>query len=413
MPPVASPRTPVLILGAHIAALGVLRVLARRGIPCQVLDETSDIIVRSRWYRPAAALLRETSDPAVLGEHLLRLPLERAVLIACSDVWTAAVAGLPEAVRERFRASVPTADAVARFVDKGRFSELVEHLAIPRPRTTVVRSPSDLAAVPDEDLRAGFLKPIDSPLYYRQYGTKGAFVASRREAEAAVEEAVPLGITFLVQEWIPGPMSATILLDGFVDRTGRVAALHARRRVRMDPPRISNTTVDVSIDPAEVGDAIAQTRRLLEAVRYRGIFNVEFKLDARDGQFKIIELNPRPFWLVAHVASVGVDLPWLAYLDALERPVPGVDSYQVGRYGMYEVPEISALIRAWTARRRPEGPVIEPWLRGDHTLLWASDPLPGLYDLARAVRGRLARRLPWTARRERVPGAARLGRSRG
>src|SRR6185503_2376061 len=143
VPPLASPPPPLLILGSHIAALGVLRVVARRGIPCQVLDETSDIIVRSRWYRPAAALLRETSDPAVLGEHLLRLPHERAVLIACSDVWTTAVAGLPEAVRERFPASVPTADAVARFVDKERFGELVEHLAIPRPRTTVVRSAAD------------------------------------------------------------------------------------------------------------------------------------------------------------------------------------------------------------------------------------------------------------------------------
>jgi predicted ATP-grasp superfamily ATP-dependent carboligase len=398
-------RLPALILGSHIAALGVLRTLRRRDISSQVLDATSDIIIRSRWYRPAARTLAETPDPDVLAAHLRSLPLAGAVLIACSDVWTQAVAGLPDDVRGRFRASVPPPAAVAKFVDKAAFAGLVAELDISRPRTTIVRSVADLADVPDEDLRAGFLKPIDSGLYHRHYGTKGAFVASRAEAEAAVEEAASHGITFLLQEWIPGNMSSTILLDGFVDREGRVAAMLARRRVRMDPPRISNTTVDVTIPLADAGDAPSEARRLLAAVDYRGIFNVEFKFDSRDGRFKIIELNPRPFWLIAHIATAGVDLPWLAWLDAQDLPVPTVDGYEVGRYGMYEVPEIAALARAWLARHRPEGPVIAPWLRGDHTLLWAADPLPGVFDLARAVRRRASRLLPWTARPERVPGA--------
>src|SRR5262245_7608497 len=393
-------------MGSHIAALGVLRRLSRRGVPCRVLDHTPDIIVRSRWYRPAPRTLAETPDPRILASHLRSLPMPGAVLIACSDVWTQAVAGLPADVRERFRTSVPPPEAVARFVDKAAFAELVDGLGIPHPRTTVVRSVADLAGVPDEDLRDGFLKPVDSGRYYRHYGTKGAFVHSRTEAEAAVAEASALGITFLVQEWIPGDMASTILFDGFVDRHGRVAAMLARRRVRMDPPRISNHTVDVTIPLTETGDAPAQARRLLEAVSYRGIFNVEFKRDARDGTFRIIELNPRPFWLIAHIAAAGVDLPWLAYLDAQDLPVPPIDRYEVGRYGMYAISAIAALARAWGSLRRPEGAVIRPWLRGDHTLLSISDPLPGLFDIARAFRRSAARILPWARTPERVPGAA-------
>jgi predicted ATP-grasp superfamily ATP-dependent carboligase len=189
----------------------------------------------------------------------------------------------------------------------------------------------------------------------------------------------------MLQEWIPGEPSATILIDGFVDRTGRVRGIQPRRRVRMDPPRLANTACSVTIPLAEVEGPLATTRRLLASVGYRGIFNVEFKLDARDGAWKIIEVNPRAFWMVAHVAAAGLDLPWMAYLDALELPVPPQTRYQLGRYGHYELPDAASIIRAVAHGRRPDGSVLRPWLLGDHAMFWWSDPVPGLLDFRNAV----------------------------
>ena len=138
-----APR-PVLIFGAHIAALGVLRVLARRGIPAFVVDDTANIITRSRWYRPAERTLPETSDPAVLAGYLELLDLPEAVLIPCSDRWALAVAGLPAELRERFPASIAPHDAVASFVDKDRFQALLARLDLPRPRSIPIARPADL-----------------------------------------------------------------------------------------------------------------------------------------------------------------------------------------------------------------------------------------------------------------------------
>ena len=101
-----------------------------------------------------------------------------------------------------------------------------------------------------------------------------------------------------------------------------------------------------------------RSTRLLSAVDYRGIFNVEFKFDARDGRYKIIEVNPRPFWLIGHIAQAGLDLPWISYLDAQGLPVPVPRPYQIGRYGMYEIPDATAIVRAWSHGRRPDGPVL-------------------------------------------------------
>ena len=392
MPSVPATRdVPVLIFGAHLAALGVLRVLARHGIPTYVVDDTTNVIVRSRWYRPAERTLAETSDPAVLAEYLGSLELPRAVLIACSDQWALAVSGLPAELRERFPASIAPHAAIEQFVDKDRFRGLVDRLGIPRPKTIPIREPADLELASDEDLAVGFLKPTESHLNNRHFKTKGFFVESREDAERRVARARAAGITFMLQEWIPGDESKTVIIDGFVDRHGDVRALHARRRVRMDPPRLANTSCDVTIPLTELDACMPAVRTLLEATDYRGIFMIEFKFDERDGLFKIIELNARPFWLIGHVERAGVDLPLMSYLDAQELPVPAPPPYQVGRYGMYEILDATAILRAWRHLRRPAGSVLRPWLRGDRALFWFRDPMPALGGIGQSVGRRVER----------------------
>jgi D-aspartate ligase len=384
-----TPPLPVLILGTEITALGVLRTLVARGIPSYVVDSTSDIIVRSRWYRPAERTLTETSDSDELARFLQSLHLPRAVLVACSDTWTQAVSGLAPEIRKRFPASVPPREVVEQFVDKDRFRALVDRLGIRYPRTLALRGPADLDLATDEDLANGFFKPTDSHRHHLVFGTKGSFAQSRAGAARLLERASAAGVTLMLQDWIPGGPSRSVLIDGFVDRSGTITTIMARRRVRMDPPRIANSSAAVTIPLSEASEAADSVRTLIAAVDYRGVFNAEFKFDERDGHFKILEVNPRPFWLVAHVAKAGMDLPWMSYLDAQDLPVPTPAPYRAGRYGLVEIPDVAALVRAWSSFRRPEGPVLAPWLRGDHALFWWSDPLPAIVGVWRALRRRM------------------------
>jgi predicted ATP-grasp superfamily ATP-dependent carboligase len=391
MPSSSNPRPPVLILGAHIAALGVLRALVARGVTCYVGDRTSDVISHSRWYRAPGATLAETSDSTVLAAFLDSLRLRRAVLIGCSDRWASAIAGLPTELRDRFPASAPAREAVEQFVNKDRFSALVDRLDIPRPQTHPIHTLEDLDAVSEADLEGSFLKPTESQLHRRHFRSKGSFTHSRAEAAAIVERGRAAGISFILQEWIPGDLAATVLLDGFVDRDGQIRALVARRRVRMNPPRLGNTVSSVTISLAEVDEPVAMLRRLLAEVGYRGIFNVEFKRDERTGRYTIIELNPRPAWFIGTIARLGVDLPWMSYLDAQELPIEEPADYPLGRYAMYEFQDVASLFRSLRSLRRPEGPILRPWLSGDRALFWWTDPYPSLGGAVQAVTRRLHR----------------------
>jgi predicted ATP-grasp superfamily ATP-dependent carboligase len=380
---------PALILGKHITALGALRTLAGHGIETYGAEATDDVITRSRWYRPTERQIPETTDSEVVERFLMGLSLDRAVLISASDRWTLAAAGLSEAARRRFPISLGSRPTVEAFVDKERFRELIATLPIPAPRCRPISGPDDIEQASDAELESAFLKPTDSQAHRWLFGTKGAFITSRAWAADHVAQAARSGVRFMLQEWIPGGPSQTVLLDAFVDRRGELKGMMARRRIRNDPPYLANTACDVTIPLDEVEDAVTSTRILLEAVPHRGVLNAEFKYDARDRRFKIIEVNTRLFWFNAHCARAGLDLPWMSYLDAQDLPIPTVRSYQVGRYGLYGPPDAAAIVRALRSFQRPRGPILRPWLLGDHAAFWWTDPLPGLIDGANVVRRRL------------------------
>jgi predicted ATP-grasp superfamily ATP-dependent carboligase len=377
------------VFGSHIAALGVLRGLARRGVRCKVVDATTDIIVRSRWYRSAERTLAETADSDVLAGYLDTLHLERAVLVPCSDNWALAVSGLPERLSARFPASMPSREVVEQFVDKEQFSALTDRLEIPRPRAVRLGGPHDLDRLTDAELANAFLKPTDPQLHRRHFRTKGTFVHSRAEAERVLRAGAEVGVSFIYQEWIDGDMRSTTLIEGFVDRQGAISGMVLRRRIRVAPPMIGNTVSSYTASLEEAEGATDALRRLLAAVGFRGAFNVEFKYDVRDGQYKIIELNPRPAWYVSTIAAVGLDIPWAIYRDAQGLPVDPARPYPLGRAQLYEFRDAVAIASCLRRLRRPPGPVLGPWLRGDRTVFWWRDPMPAFHGAAQFLGRRL------------------------
>jgi predicted ATP-grasp superfamily ATP-dependent carboligase len=392
--PLPTPPVPALIFGGNIGPLGVLRRLARRGVPCYVADRTDDLITGSRYYRPASRTLPETTDSGAVADYLRSLDLERAVVIGASDQWAVAVAGMPDDLRDRFMISAPPRETVEQFVDKDRFREVVERVGIPAPRSLHLDGPEDLSQLTDAELERGFLKPTISQLHRTRLGTKGWFTRSREEARRVVEMAASSGSTFIFQEWIPGPMEATIIFDGFMDRHGEIRGVVARRRLRVQPAPIGNTVSSVTIPLDEVADALTSLRRLLDATDYRGAFNAEFKRDPADGLLKILEVNARPAWYAGTIVGSGVDIPWMVYLDAQGLPVPDATEYRVGRYQVVEPQDLRAIMSALRSRSWPHGSILGPWLRGDHTHFWWSDPMPAFKGLTRLVGRSVGRHRP-------------------
>ena len=388
----ATDTLPVLVLGTGVTALGVARILAHDGIPAWHVTERPDHLRHSRHYRPYRTY-RPHRFSEDLAEWLTGFPEEAAVLMPCADSLVREVAALSPALRERFRAVVPDEAVVTTVTDKAGFARFLAGAGIPHP-VTVVTGPD--TSVPD--LAGAFLKPTDSQAFFARHGIKGLRADSPAALRALLADLAAQGDSMVVQEYVPGPAGSHVFVDGYAGRDGRIRALFPRRRLRMYPPDFGNSSFMVSVtdEEARLGgrdDPLLTVRRLIAALGLVGIFSVELKRDDRDGIFKVLEVNARPWWYVEFAARAGVDVCRLAYRDALGLPVDTIDGHVAGRamtYPPYDYP-------AWRHARARGGPSFLRWMsevvHAEQPVWRMSDPLPGLMEYSAMAARRLNRLL--------------------
>ena len=381
---------PALVFGSGLTALGVIRILGRRGIRSLVADGRVGGVRWSRWFRTAPPGAPDRPSTGDLATYLHALDLRAAVLVGCSDDWVQCIAAQDASVRARFHASLPDARVIASLVDKRGLAAALQAAGVPHPETRVLCSEADLEAVPEEVLIHSFLKPAQSQRFGPVFEAKAFGVASKPDALAKFRRTMAAGIPMLLQEYVPGPPSNHYFIDGFLDAGGTFRAVFARRRYRMYPHDFGNSSYMASVPVSEVEEAATGIRQLLRHVGYRGVFSAEFKRDQRDGVFKLLEVNVRPWWYVEFAARCGVDVCYMYYLDALQQPVPSAPQYRTGQRLVHTWCDF----KAWTAARA--GGKTGFWNHwgawiGSHraTFAW-DDPVPAVAMTLRAVTRKIA-----------------------
>ncbi len=117
-------------------------------------------------------------------------------------------------------------------------------------------------------------------------------------------------------------LTAVVLFD----RDTRLIAHFTTRKMRQTPHTGGNTAASVSTDDRKLVD---QMMPFFEKWRWRGPAEVELKLDPRDGQAKVIEVNPRFPGYLRFPIGCGLKLPTLAVLETLGRPLPAGIGYKL------------------------------------------------------------------------------------
>ncbi len=369
---------PVIALGGYITVLGAIRCLGSEGIRAYCVTPVEPFIAHSRYYHEIPGPEGRLLHPAELPAFLERLPLPRAVLLPCADDWVLAVAQLPSELSHRFPSSAPSVSVLEQFLDKAKLEQLLDRFEVQRPQTRALPTRESLREADWDSGTSWFLKPVDSQSFRRRFGVKAFRVASLEDAEARWDEIHTEGLEMVLQEYVAGPASNHFFVDGFVDQNGEIRALFARRRLRIHPPDFGDSSALVSVPLEEVAPAVSACRRLLDGVGFRGIFSVEFKRDAKDGAFKLIEVNTRAWANVGFAQSCGVNTPLMAYRDALGLPVESVQEYAIGRRFCFFPADFSACLRLRRSGELSLTRWIRSWINAEASVFRWSDPLPGV-----------------------------------
>jgi D-aspartate ligase len=306
-----------VVIGGYSNGVSALRGLAREGVRTAViLTAEHDIAQHSRYAHEAHRVHYLNRRPDGLIE-LLEAQSARWrgwALIPTNDYALAALAQYKEPLSRTYRVTVPDEEITRRVLDKAityRFAQEVG-VDIPRPYGAASR----VTAARLDLLFPLIVKPLQSARFWEIFGKKLFVVRDRAELIAAVDRVEQSGIAADVFDLVPGPDDQVYNYTMYLDRWGRPAAEFALRKIRKAPRFFG---VGRAAMTAELPHLRERTIALLQHIGWRGVASVEYKLDPRDGRYRLMEINGRCPLTNALPTRCGVNYPLLAWREHVLR----------------------------------------------------------------------------------------------
>ncbi|WP_329423455.1 carboxylate--amine ligase [Streptomyces sp. NBC_01268] len=312
----------------HHGTLGAARSLGRAGVPVHaVVESLSSPVVRSRYLHGAHLRPAEPS-PAELTRLLLRIadrlpgsPAHPAVLVPLDDITALSLAECRPELAERYLLPDQSPEQLTRVADKAQLAETCRALSLPHPRTELPTS-TDEAAAMAWSLGLPVIAKWSRPWLLPPGGglRSTSIVSSLAEVRELYARTPQAGSRLLLQELLPPGRDLDWFFHGYVDSRGGCATGSTGRKERSWPDGAGLTAVGRwSVNPAV--DTMA--RELLAALGYRGVCDLDFRLDRATGAYHLLDFNPRPgaqFRLFAD--RDGLDVIRAMHLDLTGRTVP-------------------------------------------------------------------------------------------
>ncbi|HEV3110995.1 MAG TPA: hypothetical protein VGY99_10915 [Candidatus Binataceae bacterium] len=391
--------TPVVVLvGHHHVGIGIARSLGRLGVPVYGVDsDRFSPIFFSKYCRGKFIWDLHTApvqDSIAFLTDISRKIGRRALLIPTSDIGAMFVD--EQAGRLAANYIFPDRDAALgrSLCNKREMYYLAKKWNIDVPQTAFPHSREDVL----EYLKTARFPILLKPIYNMVPGLKPwrmMTVNTERELldhyDAVEDPATP---NVMLQEYIPGGDEMTWTFNGYFDRNGNCPVVFTGRKLRNFPPYFGQASLAICAKNDHVEKT---TLGFMKGIGYRGPLDLGYRYDARDGKYKVNDINPRIGAMFRlFVGDNGMDVVRALYQDMTGQPVIPACAPE-GRKWIVEDVDFLSSFRYW----RDGKFTLKQWMnsfRGvrEMTFLAADDPLPFagacMMDTMRALRDAKGRR---------------------
>jgi len=308
-------------------SLGIFRSLGRLGVKVYGVDaDPGNPVFKSRYcadrilWDPKTMSRQDTLRflrdlAAHIGGHPVLIP-------PASDATALLVGDCADELSQHFRLQVPQSALFRGLSDKQEMYVLAKKHGVPTAETTFPRSRQDVMDFLDSG-HASFplmLKAKNRWPHQQRTGARMVIVASAKELLEKYDLLEdPSAPNLMIQEYIPGGDDSVWMFDGYFNQHSECLIGITGRKLRQHPVYTGSASLGICLENEFVDRT---TRAFMKAVGYKGILDLGFRFDSRDGQYKLLDVNPRlgaTFRLF--VADNGLDVVRALYLDVTGQPV--------------------------------------------------------------------------------------------
>lgn len=309
-----------LVIGADYRGLGIARSLGRRNIPVWVLKfGRESLAAASRYCRRSFSVPAGVSQVEYLFDLANRHDLNGWVLYPTSDEAAAMLGRHYAELKGRFKLTTPTWNVLRWAYNKRLTHSLATTAGVDYPRTWYPVNREELSAI-----EASFpliLKPAVKKDVNRFTIDKAWRVDDPTALHLRYEEACQYVTPDLVmvQELIPGGGESQFSYAALCSDGHPLAWTTACRR-RQYPTDFGHSSSFV--ETVKQSEIEAPAKRLLRAMHYTGVVELEFKYDSREARFKLLDINARLWTWHTLCTRAGLDFPYLLWRLVHDEDIP-------------------------------------------------------------------------------------------
>ena len=306
-------KSGVIVIGGGLTGLSTVRCLAKLDIPVEViLTDPDDIAHHSRFVNKHYDLIDTGYDPEALTGFLESKIDERKgyFLFPTGDEALAILSSRRDRLDGFYKVMAPPWELTRQILSKDLTYKAAQDAGVDIPR--LYGYASEAKSIIEKIKFPVVVKPIDSRRFVGVFGLKLFVATDKTELLDCVRRLEEFRLDALIMDLVPGPDSHFYNYTVYIDRSGEPAAELAIRKLRKSPPFYGVTRVAEIVDANRLREP---TIELLRRIGWRGIASVEYKLDPRDGKYRLMEINGRGFLIQGLAYRAGINYPLLGWRE--------------------------------------------------------------------------------------------------
>ncbi len=380
----------VIIINAKVLGYQVIRALGEKGLRCIVLydEEKYEIGRYSRYVTKSYKLPAFNEHPDQLADFLISRQQEWAgyLLIPTNDFGAEFLAEYQQVLSPSYLVPTPAKAVIEQIMNKVMLYKIASKAGIQVPAIYTPQSLQELEEIKQKIRYPCLLKPGLGHIFFKEFDCKMLEIQDYDELKnnylRLTDHFSSDRYKMMISEIIPGHDHENMLqYSSYLSRSGNVLAAVTCKKIRQDPPNYGQSRVAVTLRNNELEN---QSINLLKKLGYSGFSEIEWKYDAENQAFKLIEINTRFIFYTGLLTKCGINFPYLQFQEFVNKTEETVTDYQEDIYWIHLYKDVLHTLLHRSREKFTFSQYIRPYFHKKTFAVFSiKDPIPFLFQWSR------------------------------
>lgn len=242
---------------------------------------------------------------------------DKPVLYPCADQYVAFISRFYSILKDHYLFQYDNPVLALELMNKDSFSNIAQKFGMKIPLTLTMDDPELLS----KTSKLGYpwiIKGVESSHYVETFRVKLHQVNTEQELQKQLQACKKNNVKAIIQQMIVGFDDHMVTYDAHLNANHQVTHAITCQKLRQYPINYGASVMTTIVHQPKLHEI---GKEFLEAVRWTGFAELEFKVDAKTKDIYLIEMNVRTTNFNQMLTRVGLNFPYISYCELTGNPL--------------------------------------------------------------------------------------------